>query len=69
MKTFLAVIKIQGLGGTAHYTKYIEAKTLKAAKNRAWASIGDQTGEIVLIGEESAPGIKDAAKKIIIGAV
>ena len=67
MKNFLAVIKIQGLSGTAYYQKIISAGTLRAAKSRAYASIGDQTGDVVLIGEQAAAGIQDAANLIIKG--
>jgi hypothetical protein len=49
MKTFKVTIKIQGLMGTTERTHEIKAKTLASAQKKAFAIIGNQTGEIISI--------------------
>jgi hypothetical protein len=49
MKNFKVTIKIQGLMGTVERTHEIKAKTFASAQKKAYALIGNQTGEVVLL--------------------
>lgn len=49
MKTFKVTIKIQSFFGTQIITREIKAKTLSSCQKKAYAIIGNQTGEIVFI--------------------
>jgi hypothetical protein len=47
MKTYKVTIKIHGLCGISETTHDIKAKTLKSAQKKAYAIIGNQSGQIV----------------------
>jgi hypothetical protein len=49
MKIFKVTIKIQGLMGTTERVYEIKAKTWDSAQKKAFAIIGNQTGEIISI--------------------
>ena len=49
MNTYLAIIEITGLAGTKTRNIEIKAKTLASATKKAWAIIGNQTGQVLEI--------------------
>jgi hypothetical protein len=51
MKNFKVTIKIQGLMGTTERSHEVKAKTISSARKKAYAIIGNQSGEIISIEE------------------
>lgn len=51
MKVFEVTIKIIGLGGEQVRTHEIKAKTIDSATKKAWQIIGNQTGEVLYVGQ------------------
>ena len=49
MKTFKVTIKYQTLAGEQTRTHEVKAKTLASAQKKAWAIIGNQSGEVIAI--------------------
>jgi hypothetical protein len=47
MKTYKVTIKIHGLCGISETTHDIKARTLVSARKKAYAIIGNQSGEII----------------------